>query len=45
MSDYLLSVPPKYSISQIIGYLKGKSVAIFVRHLNLKYEFVNRHWN
>ena len=29
MSDHvhlLLSIPPKYSISQIMGYLKGKSV-------------------
>ena len=48
MSDHvhlLLSIPPKYSISQIIGYLKGKSaMMIFERHANLKYKFGNRHF-
>lgn len=33
----LISVPPKYSISQIMGYLKGKSCLMkFDRHANLK---------
>ena len=48
MSDHvhlLLSIPPKYSISQIMGYLKGKSaMMIFERHSNLKYKFRNRHF-
>ena len=48
MSDHihlLLSIPPKYSVSQIMGYLKGKSVMmIFERHANLKYKFGNRHF-
>lgn len=36
----LLSIPPKYSASQIMGYLKGKSAKmIFERHANLKYKF------
>jgi len=40
----LLSIPPKYSVSQIMGYLKGKSaMMIFDRHSNLKYKFGNRH--
>ena len=40
----LLSIPPKYSVSQIMGYLKGKSaMMIFERHANLKYKFGNRH--
>ena len=35
----LLSIPPKYSVSQIMGYLKGKSsLMIFDRHANLKYK-------
>ena len=35
----LLEIPPKYSISQTIGYLKGKSsLIIFDRHANLKYK-------
>ena len=29
----LISIPPKYSVSQIMGYLKGKrSLMIFDRH-------------
>ena len=48
MSDHihlLLSIPPKYSISQVMGYLKGKSaMMIFERHANLKYKFGNRHF-
>jgi len=39
----LLSVPPKYSISEIMGYLKSKStLIIFERHANLKYKYGNR---
>ena len=48
MSDHihlLLSIPPKYSVSQIMEYLKGKSaMMIFARHANLKYKFGNRHF-
>ena len=48
MSDHvhlLLSIPPKYSVSQIMGYLKGKSaMMIFERHANLKYKFGNRNF-
>ena len=41
----LLSIPPKYSVSQVMGYLKGKSaMMIFDRHSNLKYKFGNRHF-
>ena len=41
----LISIPPKYSVSQIMGYLKGKSsLMIFDRHANLKYEYGNRHF-
>ena len=39
----LVSVPPKYSISQFMGYLKGKSsLMIFDKHANLKYKYGNR---
>ena len=35
----LVSIPPKYSVSQFMGYLKGKSsLMIFDRHANLKYK-------
>ena len=41
----LLSIPPKYSISSFMGYLKGKSaMMIFDRHSNFKYKFGNRHF-
>ena len=41
----LLAIPSKYSVSQIMGYLKGKSsLMIFDRHANLKYKYGNRHF-
>lgn len=41
----LISVSPKYSISSIMGYLKGKSsLMIFDRHANLKYKYGNRYF-
>jgi putative transposase len=41
----LISILPKYSVSQIMGYLKGKSsLMIFDRHANLKYKYGNRHF-
>ena len=41
----LLRIPPKYSVSEIMGYLKGKSsLMIFDRHANLKYKYGNRHF-
>ena len=40
----LISIPPKYSVAQIMGYLKGKSsLMIFDRHANMKYRYGNRH--
>lgn len=39
----LLSIPPKYSVSDVMGYLKGKSsLVIFDRHANLKYKLGRR---
>ena len=39
----LVSIPPKLSVSQFMGYLKGKSsLMIFDRHENLKYKYGNR---
>ena len=41
----LVRIPPKFSVSQIMGYLKGKSsLMIFERHANLKYKYGNRHF-
>ena len=40
-----LRIPPKYSVAQIMGYLKGKSsLMIFEQFGNLKYKFGNRHF-
>ena len=48
MSDHvhlLLSIPPKMSVANFMGYLKGKSaMMIFDRHANLKYKFGNRNF-
>jgi len=41
----LIRIPPKWSVSGIMGYLKGKSsLMIFDRHANLKYKYGNRHF-
>ena len=41
----LLAIPPKYSVAQVMGYLKGKSsLMIFDRHANMKYKYGNRHF-
>jgi putative transposase len=41
----LVAIPPKYSVSQIVGYLKGKSsLMIFDKFANLKYKYGNRHF-
>ena len=40
-----VDIPPKYSVSEVMGYLKGKSsLMIFDRHANLKYKYGNRHF-
>lgn len=39
----LVSIPPKYSVSEAVGYFKGKSsLMIFEKHANLKYKYGNR---
>ena len=41
----LITIPPKYSVSQIMGYLKGKSsLLIYEKYANLKYKYGNRHF-
>ena len=41
----LVSIPPKYSVSEVVGSLKGKSsLMIFEKHANLKYKYGNRHF-
>ena len=39
----LLEIPPKYAISEFMGYLKSKStLMIYDRHAHLKYKYGNR---
>ena len=39
----LLEIPPKYSVSQFMGYLKGKSsLMIYEKWGNMKYKYRNR---
>ena len=39
----LVKIPPKYSVSMFMGYLKGKNMLmIFDKHANLKYKYGRR---
>ncbi len=39
----LVRIPPKYSVSEFMGYLKGKSsLMIFDKFANMKYRYGNR---
>ena len=39
----LIAIPPKYSVSQVMGYLKGKSsLMIFDRFAHMKYKYGSR---
>ena len=39
----LLEIPPKYSVSSVMGFLKGKSsLMIYDRWGNMKYKYRNR---
>ena len=41
----LVTIPPKYSVPQMMGYLKGKSsLMIFEKYANMKYKYGNRHF-
>ena len=48
MSDHvhmLLSVPPKYAVSQVVGYIKGKSAIHLARtYGERKWNFVGQHF-
>lgn len=48
MADHMhmfVSIPPKYSVLEIMGYLeRTSSLMIFDRHVNLKNKYGNRHF-
>ena len=48
MSDHvhmLISIPPKYSVSQVVGYIKGKSASAIARtYLGKRQNFTGQHF-
>ena len=46
MPDHIhlyVKIPPKYSVSEVMGYLKGKSSLMIIdRHAKLRYKYGNR---
>lgn len=48
MSDHvhmMVSIPPKYSVSQVVGYIKGKSAIHIARvYLERKRNYVGQHF-
>jgi putative transposase len=41
----VMSIPPKYAVSDLVGFLKGKSaIKIFDMHLELKRRYWGRHF-
>ena len=48
MSDHvhiLISVPPKYAVAQVVGFIKGKSaIAIARTYMGKKRNFVGQHF-
>lgn len=42
---YHIVFAPKYSVSEVVGYLEGKSLLmISEKHASLKYKYGNRHF-
>ena len=48
MSDHIhlvLSIPPKYAVSDAVGFIKGKSaIKMFDKHRDLKKRYWGRHF-
>ena len=40
----LISIPPKYSVAHVVGYMKGKSAMHVARHLGRKKNFTGQHF-
>ena len=41
----VLSIPPRFSVSEVVGFLKGKcAIKIFDKHLELKKRYWGRHF-
>jgi len=48
MADHvhmMISIPPKYSVAQVVGYIKGKSAIHIARHFGeSRRNFVGQHF-
>ncbi len=41
----VVSIPPKFSVSEVVGFLKGKcAIKVFDKHLELKKRYWGRHF-
>jgi putative transposase len=41
----LISIPPKYAVSDVVGFLEGKcAIKVFDRHIELKKRYWGRHF-
>ena len=41
----ILSIPPKFAVSEVVGFLKGKcAIKMFDKHLTLKKRYWGRHF-
>ena len=40
----MLSIPPKYSVSQVVGYIKGKSAISIARQFGRRRNFTGEHF-
>lgn len=40
----MISIPPKYSVAQVVGYIKGKSAIFVARYFGRRRNFVGEHF-
>ncbi len=40
----LMSIPPKFSVSQVVGFVKGKSAIHIARHFGRRRNFTGQHF-
>lgn len=40
----MISIPPKYSVAQVVGYIKGKSAIFVARYFGRKRNFIGEHF-
>ena len=40
----LMSIPPKYAVAQVVGFVKGKSAIHIARHFGRRRNFTGQHF-